>query len=64
MKKLILPCDCVGGEKYCGRMEVWKDKWKGEYDIEFNLYERKKKTVVAGVWLKPASVKKLIKFLE
>lgn len=59
-KKLVLPCDCFGGEKYCGRMELWV------YDdsIEFNFFERKKKKAMGGVWLIPKSLLKLKKFLN
>jgi hypothetical protein len=60
MNKLSLPCNCIGGDKYCGRIVVYLDE-SGEIEINF---KPKGEKIIAGVWLNKESKEKLIKFIK
>ena len=57
---LELPCECVGGEKSCGRLVI--TNFEGG-DWEFALCKHRRKTG-EGVFLKEDAIKKLVKLLN
>ena len=59
MKKLTLNCNCVGGAKYCGKLEVIR--YPGT-DGDFEVGMRKGKEEIY-IYLNKKSVEKLAKFL-
>ena len=70
MKKLTLNCNCVGGAKYCGKLEVIRYPGK-DGDIELGVSEQGKFLIKGKketerwqwVYLNKKSVEKLAKFL-
>ena len=58
---LELPCECVGGEKGCGRLVITDF---GTGDWEFAICKYKRKTTEYGVMLKEEAIKKLVKLVK
>ena len=58
---LHFPCECAGGEEYCGSIIVSDF---GDKDIEMLVCKRGRILPIHGVFLKEESIKKLIKYLE
>lgn len=53
-----LPCNCVGGKKYCGELKVLDYK---DGDFQFEIINGKDGN--GRIYLNKESIKKLIKFL-